>query len=109
MRQSVQDPVQILQFWNADTTNEDLNHFMKQTPTGVQDQSLLVSAFRLFHTVEAVVDHKVATLRDPIARPAERRDGAQGTLGSPCINDPTHLSRLVNAHTNLTGWSCFFI
>ena len=61
MRQSGQDPEQILfrnillRLRNADTTNEDWNHLMKQTPTRAQDQSPFVSALRLFPTVEAVV------------------------------------------------------
>ncbi|XP_011407700.1 PREDICTED: uncharacterized protein LOC105314949 [Amphimedon queenslandica] len=69
MRQSGQDPDQI-RFWdilmrlrNGDTTMEDWNHLMEQTPTRIQDQSPYVNALRLFPTVEAVVDHNFAMLR----------------------------------------------
>ena len=76
IRQSGQDPDQtrfrdiLMRLRNGDTTMEDWNHLMEQTPTRVQDQSPYVNALRLFPTVEAVVDHNVAMLREcghPIA------------------------------------------
>ena len=92
MRQSGQDPEQILfrdillRLRNADTTNEDWNHLMKQTPTRAQDQSPFVSALRLFPTVEAVVDHNVAILREcghPIATIKAIHTGANAAKVPP--------------------------
>ena len=68
MRQSGQDTDQIrfcdilLRHRNAETTMEDWNHLMEQTPTTVQDQSSFVNALRLFPTVVAVVDHNVVVI-----------------------------------------------
>ena len=92
MRKSGQDPEQILfrdillRLRNADTTNEDWNHLMKQTPTRVQDQSPFVSALRLFPTVEAVVDHNVAMLCEcghPIATIKAVHTGANAAKAPP--------------------------
>uniref|UniRef100_A0A1X7T4X8 Uncharacterized protein n=1 Tax=Amphimedon queenslandica TaxID=400682 RepID=A0A1X7T4X8_AMPQE len=76
MRQPGQDPDQIrfrdilMGLRNGETTMEDWNYLMEQTPTRLQDQSPYVNALRLFPTVEAVVHQNVAMLRDyghPIA------------------------------------------
>ena len=92
MRQSGQDTDQIrfrdilLRLRNAETTMEDWNHLMEQTPTRVQDQSSFVSALRLFPTVEAVVDHNVAMLREcghPIATIKAVHTGANASSASP--------------------------
>ena len=92
MRQSGQDTDQIrfrdilLRLRNAETTMEDWNHLMEQTPTRVQDQSSFVNALRLFPTVEAVVDHNVAMLREyghPIATIKAVHTGANASSASP--------------------------
>ena len=59
---------------------------MKQTPTRVQNQSPFVSALRLFPTVEAVVDHNVAMLREcghPIATIKAVHTGANAAKAPP--------------------------
>ena len=70
MRQAGQDPEQIhfrdilLRLRNAEVTIDDWKHIMKQTPTQVQDLSPFANALHLYPTVEAVVEHNVAKLRD---------------------------------------------
>ena len=92
MRQSGQNTDQIrfcdilLRLRNTETTMEDWNHLMEQTPTRVQDQSSFVNALRLFPTVEAVVDHSVAMLREcghPIATIKAVHTGANASSVSP--------------------------
>ena len=92
MRQSGQDNDQVrfhdilLRLRNAETTMEDWNHLMEQTPTRVQDQSSFVSALRLFPTVEAVVDHNIAMLHEsghPIATIKAVHTGANASTASP--------------------------
>ena len=76
MRQAGQDLKQIqfrdilLHLRNAEVTREDWQNLMEQTPTIIQDLSPFVNALQLFPTVEAVVEHNVAKLREcgqPIA------------------------------------------
>ena len=76
MRQAGQDPEQVhfrdilLRLRNGEVTVDDWKHLMNQTPTQVRDLSPFANALRLHPTVQAVVEHNVAKLRDsgqPIA------------------------------------------
>ena len=76
MRQAGQDPQQVhfretlLRLRNAEVTVEDWKYLMTQTPTQVQDLSPFANALHLHPTVEAVIEHNVAKLKDsgyPIA------------------------------------------
>ena len=92
MRQAGQDPEQIqfrdilLHLRNAEVTMEDWKHLMEQTPTKIQDTSPFVNALRLFPTVEAVVEHNVAKLREcgqPIATINAVHTGPNASKASP--------------------------
>ena len=76
MRQAGNNPEQIrfrsilMRLRDAEVSVDDWNYLMKQTPTKVQDLSSFANALHLYPTVEAVVEHNVAKLREvshPIA------------------------------------------
>ena len=92
MRQAGQDFEQIrfrdilLCLRNAEVSMEDWQHLMKQTPTKIQDLSPFINALRLFPTVEAVVEHNVAKLREcgqPIATINAVHTGPNASKVSP--------------------------
>ena len=70
MRQAGNTPEQIqfrstlMRLRDAEVTVDDWNYLMKQTPTKVQDMSSFANALHLYPTVEAVVEHNVAKLRE---------------------------------------------
>ena len=70
MRQAGNNPEQIqfrsilMRLRDAEVSVDDWNYLMKQTPTKVQDLSSFANALHLYLTVEAVVEHNVAKLRE---------------------------------------------
>ena len=92
MRQAGNDPEQIqfrstlMKLRDAEVGVDDWQYLMKQVPTKVRDVSSFANALHLYPTVEAVVEHNVAKLRDlgqPIATIKAVHTGANGAKGSP--------------------------
>ena len=92
MRQSGQDSEQVrfrdilLRLRNAETTEEDWEHLMEQTPTRISDQSSFVTALRLFPMVEDVADYNTNRLMEcghPIAEIKAVHTGANASSASP--------------------------
>ena len=92
MRQSGQDSEQVrfrdilLRLRNAETTEEDWEHLMEQTPTRISDQSSFVTALRLFPMVEDVADFNTNRLMEcghPIAEIKAVHTGANASSASP--------------------------